>query len=268
MTRLGMDVDVVDQVSRDLKRSAGDLASIASQVARLVENATHSWSGPDARAFADQWRQVHQPAFHRVQEAIEGLSRSAANNVREQRDASDDKGGSSVGPSAPPAHPGTPPVSPGHPQPTQPPSGGSDAHSAVATHFRDSIVGKHVDFDHAYGAQCFDVFQKYNREVVGGPFIGGDSAHQIYDNYASNGAAAHYLRVPASAGPPHPGDVAVWAANAPHSGGAGHVAVVTTVNGNTFEVVEQNGNNPDGVAYTSNRSSSDQYLLGYLRPKT
>ena len=138
--------------------------------------------------------------------------------------------------------------------------------SSAAT-FRDSHVGKHIDSDGQYGAQCFDVFQKYNREVVGGPFIHGGGAHEIYDSYATNGAAANYDRVPANVGPPQPGDVAVWSGNKPYSGGFGHVAVVTSVSGGSFQVVEQNGNHPEGVAYTGNVNATDPYLLGYLRPK-
>jgi len=271
MSRLGMDADVVAQVGQRLKSAAANLSSISVGITRLVDQAGGVWDGPDSRAFADAWTHSHRPAFMKAVNAIEGLGQSALNNVSDQRHTSDSAAGGLLAGVV--GVVGVVGVAAGqkkaeeHGQASSGPGAPPSPMSSSATNFRDSIVGKHIDYDGQYGAQCFDVFQKYNREVVGGPFIGGGGAHEIYDSYATNGAAADYARVPANAGPPQLGDVAVWSASSPQSGGFGHVAIVTSVSGGSFQVVEQNGNNPGGVAYTENRNAADPYLLGYLRPK-
>lgn len=38
--------------------------------------------------------------------------------------------------------------------------------------FAENNDGRSIDFDHYYGAQCVDLFNKYNEDVIGGPWIG------------------------------------------------------------------------------------------------
>jgi len=119
------------------------------------------------------------------------------------------------------------------------------------------------DYDGAYGAQCVDLFNFYNRDVVGAPFIQVSYAYQLYSSFPAP-ASTYYDKVPAGS-VPSKGDVAVWSTTLPGSGGAGHVAVVMGVVDSThLLVIEQNS--PTG-AKTLVENHSTSYLLGYLHPK-
>lgn len=57
--------------------------------------------------------------------------------------------------------------------------------------------GKAVDFDKAYGAQCVDLFNFYNSEVVGAPWIGTPitgGARDLWEN-AKGAPSKHYRRL-------------------------------------------------------------------------
>ena len=118
---------------------------------------------------------------------------------------------------------------------------------------------RNVDYDGRYGAQCVDLFNFYNRDVVGAGFIGVNSAFQLY----SAAPTSKYDKLPASA-TPRKGDVAVWASTLPGSGGAGHVAIVLSGGGGSIQVFEQNA--PRGNASVV-RTESTAHLIGYLRPR-
>jgi hypothetical protein len=117
--------------------------------------------------------------------------------------------------------------------------------------------GKYADYDGLYGAQCVDLFNFYNRDVVHASFASVDYAYQLYDTYDTS----KYTRLAASA-TPRKGDVAIWASNLPFSGGAGHVAMVMSISGSTLTIFTQN----PGPAQIATMSTA--YLRGYLRPHT
>lgn len=124
--------------------------------------------------------------------------------------------------------------------------------------------GGYWDYDGYYGAQCVDLFEFYNRDVVGAPTIYADYAYQLYANFPAP-APTYYDRLGPSATPVK-GDVAVWGSSLPGSQGAGHVAIVLgVVNSTTLQVIQQNA--PVG-APTGVGNISTAYLLGYLRPKS
>ncbi|WP_176451753.1 CHAP domain-containing protein [Enemella dayhoffiae] len=133
-------------------------------------------------------------------------------------------------------------------------------HDAEVDAFVAKYQGHYWDYDGAYGAQCVDLFNFYNRDVVKAPFVGGVGiAANLWDR-----ATGSYDRIPASQNP-RKGDVAVWNTSLPFSGGAGHVAIVLeNVDGSTIRVIEQNAY-PNTI--TSVRNESKNHLLGYLRPK-
>jgi len=83
-----MDVDEVERVAAGLHQQAGNLGQAISAINNLVNQAVHVWEGPDSKQFQDWWNSQHQPALNRAKEAIEGLSQSAKNNARAQRDVS------------------------------------------------------------------------------------------------------------------------------------------------------------------------------------
>lgn len=128
--------------------------------------------------------------------------------------------------------------------------------------------GVHVDEDGYYGAQCWDVVAQYARIVVGCPSFptgsGGaeglyrlylDPIPQFFDKIANNTNDPNQL--------PLKGDVIVWEAS--FSPPSGHTALVISATPSGITVLEQNGNNPGGVAYIKTRNWSG--ISGWLRPK-
>lgn len=117
--------------------------------------------------------------------------------------------------------------------------------------------GKYADYDNAYGAQCVDLFNFYNRDVVNAPRVGVTYAYQLF----GAAPAANYTKLGAST-PAVKGDVAVWGSGLPNgSGGAGHVAIVLADQGGTLSILTQNPGATRVISF------SKSYLTGYLRPK-
>lgn len=140
--------------------------------------------------------------------------------------------------------------------------GGAPAPSSSLSAKTDAFVSKYnnryVDFDGRYGAQCVDLFNYFNRDVVGAGFVSAAYAFQLY----GNAPTSKYDKLPASA-TPQKGDVAVWSSNLPGSGRAGHVAIVLSNAGGNINVLEQNRQGSPSIVH----SESKNYLLGYLRPR-
>lgn len=130
----------------------------------------------------------------------------------------------------------------------------ANANSAVDG-FVDQWNGRSADFDGAYGAQCVDLFNFYNRDVVKAPRVGAGTAAALYGAAPSS----HYEKLPAGAAP-RKGDVAVWGTNWPYSS-AGHVAIVLADQGANIQVLTQN----PGATKISSMTKS--YLTGYMRPR-
>lgn len=107
MAQMGMDVEAVESVGRQLKQSAASVDQIVATLDRTVSGLSSQWDGPDAQRFAQSW-----PTFRKsllvAQASVAGLGQSALNNASEQREASGAKGGPIVGPSTPPNHEPTP----------------------------------------------------------------------------------------------------------------------------------------------------------------
>lgn len=66
--------------------------------------------------------------------------------------------------------------------------------------FVDKYNGSAVDFDKKYGAQCVDLFNFYNAEVVGAPFIGTPATGGARDLYEHDSPvrAQHYKKLAAN----------------------------------------------------------------------
>lgn len=123
--------------------------------------------------------------------------------------------------------------------------------------FTTKWLGKYADFDGYYGAQCVDLFNFYNRDVVGAKRPAVAYAYQLATTYDQ----AKYTFVSASSAPKK-GDVAVWKSSYPNgSGGAGHVAIVLSVSGDKFTALTQNPGAAQKVTYTKS------HIAGFLRPK-
>jgi hypothetical protein len=81
--------------------------------------------------------------------------------------------------------------------------------------------GKGADFDKAYGNQCFDVLQYYNRDVIGGKFIPGATALEAWTNETYDKSL--YTKILNSTDPenyPKTGDIIFFSFN--------HVAICVT----------------------------------------
>ena len=131
--------------------------------------------------------------------------------------------------------------------------------------FVKKYIGKKVDFDMVYGAQCVDLFRQYNKEVWGNPHTGAvDGAKDLVVNYERMPLEQRFLSlVPVDRDIVKAGDVAVW--NATEVNKYGHVAIVVGVLGDESLIVfEQDGFKQDG-AKLNVRSSKN--LLGFLRKK-
>ena len=126
--------------------------------------------------------------------------------------------------------------------------------------------GTSVDFDKFYGAQCVDLFNFYNREVVGAPRIGTPitgGARDLWEN--EKGTPANFYRRVSAAEQLRVGDVLVYAE--PHGryieGGRqkyyGHVNIYIGNN----RVIEQNGK---VAKKTVVREVFKSGLIGILRP--
>lgn len=132
--------------------------------------------------------------------------------------------------------------------------------------FVKKYIGKKVDFDMVYGAQCVDLFRQYNKEVWGNPHTGAvDGAKDLVVNYERMPLEQRFLSlVPVNRDFVKVGDVAVW--NATEVNKYGHVAIVVGLLGDESLIVfEQDGFKQDGAKL--NVRSRDN-LLGFLRKKS
>ena len=113
--------------------------------------------------------------------------------------------------------------------------------------------------------QCVALFNVYNSDVVKAGFVSATHAYQLY----ANAPTSKYEKLPASA-TPRKGDVAIWKASKPYSGGSGHVAIVLrSISSSTIQTLTQNARTkdyPDGSPVVV-LNDSTSHLLGYLRPK-
>lgn len=85
---IGMDVDQVQQLSKDLRSQAERIEDVSLRIDDLIQRMGGIWRGTDAEQFADWWSSQHRPAVRAVHDAIEGLAQSAANNADDQARAS------------------------------------------------------------------------------------------------------------------------------------------------------------------------------------
>jgi surface antigen len=117
MTKMGMDVEAVENVGRQLNQSATSVDQIVGGLDKTVNGLLQIWDGPDAQRLVQSW-----PTFRKTlitaKASVAGLGQSALNNASEQRDASGAKGAGGAGsvtlPSA--MHVGDAPATPAHPE--------------------------------------------------------------------------------------------------------------------------------------------------------
>lgn len=128
--------------------------------------------------------------------------------------------------------------------------------------FITKYMGKKVDFDGAYGAQCVDLFRQYCQDVLELPHTGRvDGAKDLFEKYSSlSNEVKYFERFTRGV---VTGDVAIWGATEKNP--YGHVAIVVgNMPGRDLLVFEQNGFKQDGAKLTIRTIDN---LLGYLRKR-
>lgn len=122
--------------------------------------------------------------------------------------------------------------------------------------FVSTYQGRYVDFDKAYGPQCVDLFNFYNRDIVKAPRIGVTYAWELWDKAPSS----KYTRISASS-TPRKGDVAIWSKSLSVTG---HVAMALWKP--TPTTVRVFGQNWPSDLRSRSVDISTTHLRGYLRP--
>lgn len=128
--------------------------------------------------------------------------------------------------------------------------------------FMDKWRWSKADYDGVYGAQCVDLFNYYNRDVVGAPFYWCDGAADLWNNIPIGHFYERIENTPD--GVPQPGDVVIWRANGKLTGPAGHVAIATGRGDiNNFQSFDENW--PLGSAAHEQWHTYDD-VIGWFRP--
>ena len=128
--------------------------------------------------------------------------------------------------------------------------------------FITKYMGKKVDFDGAYGAQCVDLFRQYCHDVLGLPHTGAVAgAKDLFEKYSSlPNEVKYFTRFTRG---PVTGDIVIWGATEKNQWG--HVAIVIgNMAGRDLLVFEQDGFKQDGAKLTVRTIDN---LLGYLRKR-
>lgn len=126
--------------------------------------------------------------------------------------------------------------------------------------------GKKVDYDHAYGAQCVDLFRQYTKEALGikehtGPCATSGGAKDLFLDYDKMPVEKKYFT--RSKGKAYqPGDILIWDQSPTNK--YGHVAIFLAYLGNGLLVFEQNGITQAGAEIQIRNKDK---MLGYLRKK-
>ena len=127
----------------------------------------------------------------------------------------------------------------------------------------NTVNGKIIDMDGAYGGQCWDLWSSYARNVYGIPAadtntVDGYAASVYTMRYDHSRALQNAFTREASNYTPAYGDVAFW-----NGSGMNHVAIVVKDNGNgTLSTMSQNPNKAGYVTLSKNG------IIGYFRPRS
>jgi hypothetical protein len=115
-----------------------------------------------------------------------------------------------------------------------------------------------------FRGQCYQLFNFYNRDVVGAPDYLAPLAHQIYTNFENSPLAPFYDKIEYSSGAsPERGCVVIWSPELPGTDGAGHVGMCTVPGVIIFESFDSNW----GGKHAHLVEHDFSYVLGWLRPK-
>lgn len=126
----------------------------------------------------------------------------------------------------------------------------------------NSVNGKTIDMDGAYGGQCWDLWSSYARNVYSIPAadtntVDGYAASVYTQRYNRSKALQNTFTKESANYTPVYGDVAFWKRS-----GMNHVAIVIKDNGNgTLQTISQN---PNRAGYLN---ISKNGIIGYFHPR-
>lgn len=248
-TFVGMDVDQVQQLSKDLRAQAERIEDVSGRIDDLIRRMGTIWRGTDAERFADWWSSQHRPAVRAVHDAIEGLAQSAKNNADDQARASGQSAPAGHGPAsgtgganAPISGPTTtPPVS--QAASAQAPQGPQaySVDTAIAKALAEDGTSRPTGFNQP--GECIKSVQRWIIEA-GGKFVGGG----VVDGYVNSGA------VQIANGEIVKGDVIQYTSLTNPNGWLDgvHTVMVTGVNSDgTYQIAQSNANYTGKVSLDS-----------------
>ena len=128
--------------------------------------------------------------------------------------------------------------------------------------FFEKYNNKYVDYDGFYGTQCVDLVQYYNKEVVGGSFLAGEGAADIWKTYPKD---KYKRRENTPEGVPEKGDIVIWDRIPNNKYSYGHIAIFNKGNVHEFTAFAQN--RPQGSPSHFQYEQNYHLVLGWLRPK-
>jgi hypothetical protein len=114
--------------------------------------------------------------------------------------------------------------------------------------FVDKYIGKKVDFDKQYGAQCVDLFRQYCQDVWNVPHLGGvNGAKDIFIDYEKMPGEVKYTdRIEYTGGNyPQEGDVIIFDKSGTNQ--YGHIAICLYATKSRIVVFEQDGFSQTGA---------------------
>ena len=129
--------------------------------------------------------------------------------------------------------------------------------------FIETYLGKKVDYDGCYGAQCVDLFRQYCSDVLKVPrtesVLGAKDIAEHYEELPITKKHFEMLNVKEA----KLGDIAIWGNTT--SNQYGHIAIVLANLGSRLIVLEQDGYKQDGtkLAYRSTDN-----IIGILRKRS
>jgi len=123
--------------------------------------------------------------------------------------------------------------------------------------FKDKWIGKGIDYDGHYGAQCVDVYRMYCKEVLEIPQSPGvQGAKNIWTTYLKE----HFTRIKNTpTGVPKQGDVIIWGMK-PY----GHVGICDSATDKTVTCFEENWTALNGKGVSEIRRHNYNNVLGWL----
>ena len=132
--------------------------------------------------------------------------------------------------------------------------------------FVKNNIGKKVDYDGVYGAQCVDLFRQYAKDVLGikehtGSCLSSGGAKDLFLDYDKMPIEKNYFKR-SSAKNYVAGDILIW--DKTDKNKYGHVAIYLGKVNNSFIVFEQDGFKQEGAKINIRGREN---LLGYLRGK-